>query len=45
MTSEVSLDDCDLLLEDLELPATEEASEIALKGENGPAPFLVPLSL
>lgn len=45
ITSEVSLDDCDFLLEDTEAPAVEKASEIPLEGNNGPALPLVPSSL
>lgn len=41
----MSLDDHDLLPEDLELPAAEEASEVPLEGDNSPALLLVPSSL
>lgn len=41
----MSLNDCDFLLEDTEAPAVEEASEIPLEGNNGPALPQVPSSL
>lgn len=45
VTSEVSLNDYDFLLEDTEASAAKEASEVPLQSNNGPALPLVPSSL